>query len=277
MAKASAQAPIENRLRLATAGWRPTLRRYSGHGPRLGAWRWWAWAERLVVGRGPAGSPWYRLAAILHGVAPAPARPALRLVVQRETLTPIVRPTSLALYVALPLARYAVSWVQAPASPGMAPAMQMRQAPLLAAPSARATEAIVTRLRQRQQWITRHESRLVERILVRQESSQAIAQDSPSITRAAPVLQIVKQPSTTTAAAAAVSPAVVAAAVQAIGSSEVVRPGAAATAPHSAPRYWDDTQPPAPQAAFDVERLTDQVIRSIDQRVIAARERLGKG
>ena len=38
------------------------------------------------------------------------------------------------------------------------------------------------------------------------------------------------------------------------------------------PTFWDQAPPPtAPQV--DVARLTDQVIRSLDERVIAARER----
>jgi hypothetical protein len=56
------------------------------------------------------------------------------------------------------------------------------------------------------------------------------------------------------------------------------RPAAAAQpapAPALAARFWETAAPPA-AAAPDVERLTDQVIRSLDQRVTAARERLGK-
>lgn len=40
-------------------------------------------------------------------------------------------------------------------------------------------------------------------------------------------------------------------------------------------QYWEERPEPQP-SHIDVERLTDQVIRSIDQRVIAARERFGR-
>jgi hypothetical protein len=42
-------------------------------------------------------------------------------------------------------------------------------------------------------------------------------------------------------------------------------------------RYWDEQAPNTAKAPQDVELLADQVIRSLDQRVVAARERFGKG
>jgi hypothetical protein len=40
-------------------------------------------------------------------------------------------------------------------------------------------------------------------------------------------------------------------------------------------QYWGDPPPAAPPSV-NIEQLTEQVIRTIDQRVVAARERLGK-
>jgi hypothetical protein len=43
----------------------------------------------------------------------------------------------------------------------------------------------------------------------------------------------------------------------------------------SALHYWGDPPSAAPPG-LNIEQLTDQVIRTIDERVVAARERLGK-
>jgi hypothetical protein len=49
---------------------------------------------------------------------------------------------------------------------------------------------------------------------------------------------------------------------------------------HMTPRYWDDQHassvPPIAMLAPSVEHLTDQVLRTVDQRLVAARERLSK-
>src|SRR5262249_27224095 len=65
----------------------------------------------------------------------------------------------------------------------------------------------------------------------------------------------------------------------------VTRPAAASAKPDPAPAtpppsqplpYWGDPPRPPAAPAVDIEQLTDQVLRSMDQRVIAARERMGK-
>jgi hypothetical protein len=40
---------------------------------------------------------------------------------------------------------------------------------------------------------------------------------------------------------------------------------------------WNEPPRPAPLPPIDVEALAEQVIRSLDGRVVAARERLGMG
>jgi hypothetical protein len=44
-------------------------------------------------------------------------------------------------------------------------------------------------------------------------------------------------------------------------------------------RYWEDpasSRPPIPTAGPTIEHVTDQVLRTLDQRLVAARERLSK-
>jgi hypothetical protein len=44
-------------------------------------------------------------------------------------------------------------------------------------------------------------------------------------------------------------------------------------------RYWEDpagARPPNPTVGPTVEHVTDQVLRTLDQRLVAARERLSK-
>ena len=266
-------------LRLTTGGgrWRPVLRAMERSAQRQRAvqarlipqlhaeWRWAAWAERLA-GRHAAGNlVWDRLATILRHMAPrsSPA-PRATVAIRQEVYLSAPRSLHLTLHLVTAAARQAVEPRQVaptPASTSWRTATRQVQVEAARSPSASLTqvggEEIVMRLRHREIRMTWRESQLVERILARRERRDNGASPAPTWADTPPVPRVFHQPA---AAPGAATP----------------EPSVHPVSPVHDPRYWEDSRPPPAPAAADVERLTEQVIRALDQRVVAARERLGK-
>jgi hypothetical protein len=244
-------------LRRTGGGWQPLLRRPAS--PAAG-WRWAAWVAQLA-GRRATGTPaWDRLALRLRtGSAGAP--PAITSVsLRRETRVSLPWSMHLTLQPVVAAARHTLTPYPVPGpaaavrSPGVTHRIQVPTPIVLLAaspdspPAARAAGEFVVRLLQREREVIGRESRLVERVLARQGLGE------PAVAPVPPVSRVFHQPAASQPAAAVQN---------------------AAPAPALAAQFRESTpQPSAP--APDVERLTDQVIRSLDQRVTAARERLGK-
>jgi hypothetical protein len=125
-------------------------------------------------------------------------------------------------------------------------------------PAAQRSELLVTRLRRQETWTTRHEQETATRVFARYLPPETAPVPAGSWeTAATPVPRVVVQPTPPAPPTAATAPP--------------VPPG-----PPSAPRYWEDPARTSVPAPADIEQLTDHVLRSLDQRVVAARERLGK-
>ncbi len=226
---------------------------------RLPALRWAAWAERLLRRHAPATAAWHLLDAILRQGTP-----------RHETLIDRRSSLALGLYLTIPAARVMVS--PAALSDRDLPESAGWRAPLAQIVRASTTERI-TRLTERARLeqhyreapsplailrqsdlrlLNTHTLAAVERIYARQgQRYEAWGAAAPVVT------QVVKQPEI---------PAVPAAAqANRFEAESAFQPL----------RHWQDASAQAaPQA--DIQRLTDQVIRSIDQRLTASRERFGR-
>lgn len=272
-------------LRSSLKGWprRPALRE-----------RWAAWARHLAGRYGVGLAVWQRLAATLRGGGlPATAAPTSTLwLLQRETHQhqTYFWPLSLTLRLTLAVTRPGVGSSQSvtespphpwlalwpPAQPaqtparspamahaalteartfGMAQAVMVLLRPAVTTP---VSEMIVSRLRQREAWLTQRESEPAERPQVRRgRPAQANTGTGPWVEAAAPVPRVVSRPAVALAAAAAPS-------------------AAPLPAPPPAFQYWREAPRLPDLPAADIEHLTDQVIQTLDRRVTAARERFGK-
>ena len=274
---ASQASPLTVTLRPATGGgtWRPVLNgtgvaplasRERGEGPgvRGVGSRWAAWADRLAQRYGVRGEAWDHLAALLlrQPGSDAQEHPGA----SWSTSWPVY----LTLQVTIPAARATVQLPteapdRAPTTPEIStvfrnPQSAIRNPQWAAWPfAARVAESSAARLLRRETAVAPPSGELVTRLLARYEHRQGQAME------AAPV---------PTAWLDAPAPPRV-----------VNRPVAAPARPDPAPAtpppfqplpYWGDPPRPPVAPAVDVEQLTDQVLRSMDQRVIAARERLGK-
>jgi hypothetical protein len=244
-------------LRRTGGGWQPLLRLPAS--PAAG-WRWAAWVARLA-GRRATGTPaWDRLALLLRTGSTGAPLAITNVSVRREprvsvpwslhlTLRPVVAAARHALTPSpVPVAAAAVSSpVETHKIPVPTPTLPLAASPALP-PTVRAAGELVVRLLQREREVIGRESRLVERVLARQGLS------ATAVALVPPVSRVFHQPAASQPAAAVQS---------------------AAPAPALAAQFWESTPRPSAPAP-DVERLTDQVICSLDQRVTAARERLGK-
>jgi hypothetical protein len=250
-------------LRPAAGGgtWRPALRPL-GHGrpmrllrplgdqsPPPAAWDRATWVARLLARYGVDQGAWLPLAAVLWRV-PSEAAPTAGGGAQaRRPLAPLTPwPLALTLRLVTPAGRAALPTARADAPEFVGPLGTRTTAP---AAAGRLLETLVTRLQRRDRLTTWRESSLVVRLLARQETGAdaALPLPPPAVPR------VVSQPAAALAALAAQR-----------------SPAAEPLAP---PAYWDEPPRPTPPPLMDVERLTDQVVRTIDQRMVAARERFG--
>jgi hypothetical protein len=117
-------------------------------------------------------------------------------------------------------------------------------------------ETSLARLHRREVWTNTHETELVTRLLTRQTRQESTGTAGDWMGTAPPPARVFNHP--------AVAPP-----------AEAAAPVPPAATPPGL-RYWgDDAAPPAPPTV-DIGQLTDQVMRTMEDRVIAARERLGK-
>lgn len=221
-------------------------------------WRWAAWAKRLVGSYGAAFPAWLRLEQTFHALQlwtpPATIQPA-----------PGVNPTyAISLHLVTPIAR-AVTQAHLPnANPQLVTTFVERATreqawlPAVAPPATRqGFETLVPRLLARERGQVLHEQEIVTRVLNRYTRQDAAIReawlDTPTIPR------IVNEQA--------------ARAMQAAQARQA-SPPQAVQAPVSPPfMAWQD----APLPPVQVERLTDQVLQSLDRRLVLARERFGKG
>lgn len=252
-------------LRPATGGgtWRPTVRPPAL--PMAGL-RWAAWAARVAGRYDQLGAPWAWLSAILRRAGAPTAAPAISstagaptvyapwtLALTLRLVTPIARQTVMLPNAAPHLLTPAEPWASAQpqAAAQVAGRLETRPVERLIA---RVAEPAAGRIHERVTRINRYESALVERMLARQRR-----EESGSRSGSAPF--VASQP----------LPRVVRQSAPAIPATAQPQPPVAQPAPL---RYWENAAQPLPP---DIERLADQVIHTIDQRVTAARERLGRG
>ncbi len=264
---------MDSILRPVTGGgsWRPSLRPLSGGtgGRSLATGgRWLAWATRLLGHYGNGDPAWDQLGTVLHRAGPGPAPGPGQTVVLQAPGRSVVWPINLTLHLTIPAARHAVAAPPAGASSPATPASAVRvEAP--GAPSTPATvlrqvlppamqviETSLARLHRREVWTDTHETELVTRLLTRQTRQDTAGPPGDWSTAAPPPPRVLNHP-TGVAPPASVPP---------------IPPTASPPGLH----YWDDSAVPPGPPAVDIGHLTDQVLRTMEDRVIAARERLGK-
>lgn len=240
-----------------------------GRGPLAcgGAWRWAGWAVRLAGRYGARGEVWERLSATLRTVGPAGAVGSQVQIWHTSLHQTQQWPLTLTLRLALQTpaeSRWAgLGWPRAPgvllaseqpagAGPQWATPMTVRQA---GAPPAPPLVAV---------------PQTTLRTVLAQPAAALASPGAPPQPGAPP-----PHPGAPPAALALPPvPRVVQRPAPAAAGSGAAQAAHAPAAP-SGLRYWGEP-PPAAALAVNVEQLTDQVIRAIDQRVVAARERLGK-
>lgn len=251
-------ATTDNRIQPRTCG--PQLPRQTG------AWRWPSWAARLAGRYAVTGEAWDRLAATLRVVGPAQTTVYQQVTWRNSLYQARQWPLALTLNLALhsePAAKRVATVVVRHTPPGSSPdsVRPGGAEPQWSAP-------MITRLHLYETWATRLATggaaaplsatrQMTLRMVLAQPGAAPLdASAAPMSIDLPPVPRIVPRP-----------PPVVAS------------PPASANAAPAMPaalHYWGDRPPPAAPAAVNVEQLTDQVIRTLDQRVIAARERLGR-
>jgi hypothetical protein len=243
--------------------------------------RWTVWATRLMERYTNGWPVWDRVTAVLWNCAAPPvfalhtASPG-----HRGGFRPLVWPLHLTLRLVTatvsPQKQVAPNLVAATptAHPDVvAPdrrlvfpgGSQPLRAPLLPASAAllgrqsgaQAGEAVLLRLqRPAIPWTSWHETALVQRLVARRPAPQGDSAPPANVwSETRPVPRVISRP------------------------VQRVTPDVAQetpSLPHPLP-YWEDVGRLPARVPIDVERLTDQVLRSLDQRVIAARERLGRG
>jgi hypothetical protein len=217
--------------------------------PAPAAWDRATWADRLLARYGVDQGAWLPLAAVFWRGPREGERTAGGGAQARRPPAPLTPwPLALTLRLVTPAGRAALLQVRGEAPGPVAPRGTPTTAP---ATTGRLLETLVTRLQRRDRLTTWRESTLVVRLLARQETGAdaALSLPPPAVPR------VVSQPAAALAVRAAQrSPA---------------------AAPLTPPAYWDEPPRPASPPLMDVERLTDQVVRTIDQRMVAARERFG--
>ena len=245
-------------LRPATGAgtWKPILRPPSGRG--RGASRHAAWAARLAaryrVGILDRGRP----AAILRlGRTPGPPGSGAVTLTTRTIHGSGHLALAITLRLAAPPARTAVAATARPASRGASPDERR----WLASPVGPVMPGTSSRLA-----TAAHElvARVTRRVApaARGAAGRAVPIEARYGRRAGP---------TTAAEVWASAPPPVPRVLVTPQAAPAMAPMPAAKDP------WQGDQAPARAPAMDVERLADEVIRSIDRRVIAARERFGRG
>jgi hypothetical protein len=230
---------------------------------RGGGSRWAAWAARLARRYGWRGGAWDHLAAMLR------RQPGSEDHTPTGAAWSASWPVYLSLHVTIPAAQATAQ--PSAATPGLAPAVPDNNAvfrnpqsaihnPQLPWPfAARVAESSAARLLRRETAVAPPAGELVTRLLARYEHRQEHAAEGAPVPAA--WLDAPAPPRVVNRPAAAPTKA---------------EPAPAHPPPFQPLPYWGDPPRPAAAPAMDVEQLTDQVLRSIDQRVIAARERLGK-
>ncbi len=264
---------MDSILRPVTGGgtWRPSLRPLSGGtGGRVEAMggRWAAWAARLLDRYGEGNPTWDRLGTVLHRAGPTPAPGPGQTVVVHAPGRSVAWPINLTLHLTIPAARQAMAppptgaptlatpaatvRVEAAGAP-LQPATVLRQ---VVTPAMQVVETSLARLHRREVWTNTHETELVTRLLTRQTRQESAGVPGDWSTAAPPPARVLNHPSVAPQAAPA-------------------PPVPPTTAPPGL-RYWDEAAAPPAPPAVDIGHLTDQVMRTMEDRVIAARERLGK-
>ncbi len=225
---------------------------------RNSVWRWVAWAEHRL-GHYTRGIPaWDRLAATLRNEGVT-----FNFMTHTATSQFFSWPLHFRLHLATPDARRLL----APRDNGTISTnvAQLRASRRSHFPMSRTTsdpttqpvETIVTHSRERELSSKWREAELIRRVLNRVERRDKITTAGRAWAEPPPVPRVFSQPAATLTSV----------------SSQMRSSAPMTLAPLQS---WDDTRRPLGLPTIEIEHLTDQVIQTIDQRLIAARERLGK-
>ncbi len=235
----------QNRLQAAIRRFQPIRVAVSGS-------RWTVWAKQLVARYGAGLPVWNAPNAVTRRTQRSSERSGDAVNVLHQYH---YHALDLRLHLSIPAAREQLAQDKA-ATPDLNFPAHSRVRDRIQIPVPYAVETLVTRLQKREQTSLTREHDLVTRVLAHRRREGQVNAETEAWTAAPPVPRIVNQPV-----------AVVAATAQTKAASLSTPPGMA---------YWENTRGPMPVPPMDVERLTDQVLHSIDQRLVAARERLGK-